>query len=146
MKYGRLIGGYVAAVLVTLIVASFLHSHFTLQGLRAVGAVVSPADAWATAKADLTGLAPAFGAVIALALLLGFLIAGLVRRYVKWPRALAYGLGGGAAMLTALWLMHYNFQITPIGTARSWAGFLSLGLAGAIGGLVFTWITRNRTA
>ncbi|MDO9488975.1 MAG: hypothetical protein Q7J32_11420, partial [Sphingomonadaceae bacterium] len=71
---------------------------------------------------------------------------GLVRRVVAWPRPIAYGLGGGAALLTALWLMHWSFEITPIGSARSWAGFLSLGLAGALGGGLFALITRRRTA
>lgn len=146
MGKARIIGGYVVAVLATLVVASLVHTHFTLQGLRALGAVISPADAWATAQGDLAGLGPAFGAVIALALLIGFLVAGLARRYVKWPRPVAYGLGGGAALLTALWLMHWSFEITPIGSARSWAGFLSLGVAGALGGVLFALLSRPRTA
>ncbi len=146
MGKGRIIGGYVAAVLATLVAASLVHTHFTLHGLRALGAVISAADAWALARGDLAGLGPAFGAVIALALLVGFLVAGLVRRFLPWPRPLAYGLGGGAALLTALWLMHWSFEITPIGSARSWAGLLSLGLAGALGGVIFALISRPRTA
>lgn len=146
MSKGRIIGGFVAALGVTLVVASLVHTHFTLAGLRALGAVISPGDAWTTAQGDLVGLGPAFGAVIALALLIGFLVAGLVRRVLPWPRPIAYGLGGGAALLTALWLMHLSFEITPIGSARSWAGFLSLGLTGALGGVIFALIARPRAA
>jgi hypothetical protein len=146
MGKGRIFGGFVAAVLATLVIASLVHTHFTLQGLRALGVAVSPGDAWAMARGDFSGLGPAFGAVIALALLIGFVVAALVRRALPWPRPVAYGLGGGAALLAALWLMHWSFEITPIGSARSWAGFLSLGLAGAIGGVLFALISRPRAA
>lgn len=146
MSKGRIIGGFIAAVLVTLIVASAVHTHFTLRGLRALGVEISQGDAWIMAKGDLIGLAPAFGAVIAAALLIGFGIAALVRRAVAWPRPIAYAIGGGAALLTALWLMNWSFEMTPLGTARSWAGFLSLGLAGALGGLIFASVSRPRKA
>ncbi len=142
MNYKRLIGGFVAAVLITIIVASFVHSHFTIQGLRAVGAEIGPSDAARLAWGDLIGLAPTLGAVIAIALLIGFIVAAIVLRFVKLPRWVGYAVAGGAAMLTALWLMHLNFDITPIGSARTTAGLTALALAGALGGLLFTWFTR----
>ncbi|MFC3712595.1 hypothetical protein ACFOMD_08440 [Sphingoaurantiacus capsulatus] len=142
MNYKRLIGGFVAAVLATIIIASVIHSHFTIQGLRAVGAEIGPGDAWKLAWGDLIGLAPTLGAVIAIALLVGFLVAAIVLRFVKLPRWVGYAVAGKAAMITALWLMYLNFDITPIGSARTTEGLIALGLAGAIGGLLFTWFTR----
>ena len=102
MDKGRLVGGFIAAVLVTVTVASFAHTHFTIQALRAVGAEVPPSVAMETVGGDIVGLAPSFGAVIAIALLLGFVIAGLVRRFVRLPRPIAFALAGGAALATAL--------------------------------------------
>ena len=146
MDKARMIGGFIAAVLVALVAASIAHTHFTIQGLRAVGAEVPPAMALDTVGGDLVGLAPSFGAVIAIALLLGFLVAGLARRFIKLPRAVAFALAGGAALGTALWLMRLSYEITPLGSARSWAGFLTLCAAGALGGLVFASVSRTRTA
>lgn len=142
MNYRRLIGGFVAAVLATIVVASVVHSHFTIRGLRAVGAEIGPSDAAQLAWGDLIGLAPTLGAVIAIALLVGFIVAAIVLRYVRLPRWVGYAVAGMAAMLVALWLMQLQFDITPIGTARTAGGLMSLGLAGALGGLLFTWFTR----
>ena len=146
MDKGRIVGGFIAAVLVTFATASFAHTHFVIQGLRAVGAEVPPSVALATAGGDLAGLAPSFGVVVAIALLLGFLVAGIARRFIKLPRPIAFALAGGAALATALWLMHRSYEITPIASARTWPGFLALCAAGALGGLVFASVSRRRAA
>lgn len=146
MDKGRLVGGFIAAVLVTVVVACFAHTHFILQGLRAVGADIPSGVALRTAGTDLLGLAPAFGLVIAMALLVGFLVAGFLRRFIKLSRPIAFALAGGAALATALWLMKLSYAITPIASARTWAGFLALSAAGALGGLVFASVSRSRAA
>lgn len=146
MDKARAVGGFIAAVLVTLAAASFAHTHYTIQGLIAVGAEVPPGVAMDTVRGDFVGLAPSFGVVIAIALLLGFVVAGLARRFVKLPRAVAFALAGAAALATALWLMRLSYEITPISSARSWTGFLTLCAAGALGGLVFASVSRMRKA
>lgn len=146
MDKARMISGFIAAVLVTVTVATFAHTHFTIQALRAVGAEVPPSVAMDTVRGDFVGLAPSFGVVIAIALLLGFIIAGVARRFVRLPRPIAFALAGGAALATALWLMRLSYEITPIASARTWAGFLTLAAAGALGGLVFASVSRRRAA
>ena len=146
MNKGRTIGGFLAAVLMTLAIASFARTHFIIQGLRAVGAEVSPSAAMATVRGDFVGLAPALGAVIMVALLLGFLVAGLARRWVTLPRPVAFALAGGAALGAALGLMRLAYEMTPLASARSWEGFLALCAAGALGGLVFAYASRPRIA
>ena len=146
MDKARLVGGFIAAMLVTVTVASFAHTHFTIQALRAVGAEVPPSVALETVSGDFIGLAPSFGVVIAIALLLGFIIAGIARRFVRLPRPIAFALAGGAALATALWLMRLSYEITPIASARTWTGFLTLAAAGALGGLVFASVSRRRAA
>lgn len=146
MDKARIVGGFIAAVLVTVTAASFAHTHFTIQALRAVGAEVPPSVAMETVGNDFVGLAPSFGMVIAIALLLGFIIAGIARRFVRLPRPVAFALAGGAALATALSLMRLSYEITPIASARSWAGFLTLAAAGALGGLVFASVSRRRAA
>lgn len=146
MDKGRMVGGFIAAVFVTVVAASFAHTHFTIQALRDVGAEVSQAAALETVRGDFLGLAPALAAVIAIAFLIGFLVAGLARRAIKLPRPIAFAIAGAAAFGTALWLMRLSYAITPLGSARSWAGFLTLCAAGALGGLVFASVSRTRTA
>jgi hypothetical protein len=146
MNTGRILGGFIAAVVVTVAAASFAHTHFIIQGLRAVGTEVPPSVAMETVRGDFVGLAPSFGVVIAIALLLGFIIAGVARRFIKLPRPVAFALAGGAALATALWLMHLSYEITPIASARTWPGFLTLAAAGALGGLVFASVSRRPSA
>lgn len=144
MDRGRIIAGYIAAVLVAFTAASFVHTHFVVAGLRGVGAEIPTRVALATARGDFTGLVPSLGPVIALALLLGFLIAGLANRFVKLPRPIAFAMAGGAAIAAALWLMGLAYDgITPLASARTWAGFLWLCAAGALGGLVFATVSRQ---
>jgi peptidoglycan/LPS O-acetylase OafA/YrhL len=143
MAMARLIAAYLAAVLATMVVASFVHTRFVVEGLRGIGADIPPHVALETARGDFVGLAPSLGPVIAIALLLGFVIAGIARRFIRLPRPAAFALAGAAALATALWLMKLSYEITPIASARSWAGFLSLCAAGALGGLVFALLLRK---
>jgi hypothetical protein len=143
MAVARMIAGFVAAVLTALIAASIVHTGFVVSAL---GVEVPAPVAVRTWAGDLAGLAPQFGAVIGIALLLGFLVAAAARRWVPLPPALAYAFAGGAAMATALWLMKRSYDITPIASARSTAGFLALCLAGALGGIVFAAAARRRRA
>lgn len=133
----RLFGAFVAATLITLILASFVHTHFVIAGLRDLGVAVPLPLALETAGRDLLGLAPGLGPVIAVALLLGFLVAALALRFVTLPRAVAFALAGGVAMGTALLLMKLPLEVTLLASARSWAGFLSLCASAALGGFVF---------
>jgi len=144
MAAARLVPAFVAAVLAALVAASLVHTGFVLGGLAALGIDISANVAARTWLGDLAGLAPQFGAVIAIALLLGFVVAAVACRWLPLPPALAYAIAGGAAMATALWLMKRSYAITPIASARSVAGFLALCLAGALGGMMFAMVARRR--
>jgi hypothetical protein len=146
MDKGRAIGAFIAAVLVTLVAASAVHTNVVIAGLTALGVEVPVGLRLQTMWGDLLGLAPAFGAVIALALLFGFLIAAVARRWIKLPRSIAFALAGGAALGTALALMALAYNgITPLASVRGWGGFLLMCAAGALGGLVFAAISRPCT-
>lgn len=133
----RRIAAFVVAALVAFVAASLIHTQIILAGLSDLGADIPLSLRISTSLADLLGLAPSFGVVVAIALLLGLLVAGLARRYVPLPRPLAFAIAGAGAMATALWLMHLGFDITPIASARTTGGLLMLCLAGALGGVVF---------
>ena len=51
-------------------------------------------------------------------------------------------LAGACALMATLMLLKAVFLITPIAGTRSTIGFLSFGLAGAIGGWVYAKISN----
>ncbi len=139
----RRFGALLAATLATLVLASLAHSHFVQRELLALGVEIPWSARIGAMLRDLFGLAPAFGGVILISLLLGFLVAGLLRRRWTVPATLAYPLAGWAALALALFAMQLQFTFSPIAGARTFAGFLAISFAGAIGGLVFAWFPRK---
>lgn len=140
----RTVAAFVAAVLAGFAAASIFHSQFVLAGLSGVGAKIGLGDRLRMTGGDLIGLLPSYGAVLAIALVLGFLAAWIVKRWLKPLAPVAYPLAGAAAVATALWVMHRQFEMTPIAGARGAAGFLFQCAAGALAGLVFAQLRPRR--
>ncbi|MFN7177536.1 MAG: hypothetical protein ACK4MX_11690 [Thermaurantiacus sp.] len=136
-RWTRRVLALVAAAIAALLVASLAHSLFVQQALREVGARIPPGTAVSTMVRDLLGLAPALGAVILIALTLGFLIAAVILRLVPQLSEIAWPLAGWAALATALWLMQLAYGFSPLAGARTAAGFIAISLGGAVGGWVF---------
>ncbi len=137
----RVIFGYAAAMVVGVILASVFHTQMVIAALGDAGASVPFDRRLVMTGDDLVGLIPQFGAVIAIALGVGFLVAAGLRRVLKPLAPIAYPLAGAVAVGVALTAMSMAFDgITPIAGARSPAGFALQCLAGAIGGLVFSMI------
>ena len=139
----RRLGALLLATLAALVVASLAHSHFVQRELLALGTEIPWGARLGAMMRDLFGLAPAFGGIIFLALLLGFSIAGLLRRRWNIPATVAYPLAGWAALAVALFAMKLQFTFSPIAGARTLAGFAAISFGGAIGGLVFAWFPRT---
>jgi len=132
-----------AATLATLVSASLAHSHFVQRELLALGIEIPWGARIGAMLRDMLGLAPAFGGIIFVSLLLGFSIATLVVRRWKVPATIAYALAGWAALAVALLAMRLQFTFSPIAGARTLGGFVAISFAGAIGGLVFAWFPRK---
>ncbi|MCA3255768.1 MAG: hypothetical protein INF91_09145 [Alphaproteobacteria bacterium] len=146
MRFVRPLLAFVAAVVVTFVIASVVHTHFVIQRLVGLGVDVPQADALRTVGGDLAGLAPAFGPVIAITLLLGFGIAVVVRRFLPALAPIAFPTAGAAAMATMLALMHMAFKMTPIAGARDPGGWWLICLSGAVGGALFAQLAKARRA
>jgi hypothetical protein len=141
----RIALGYIVAAVVAFLLAALAHSAMNGAALAAAGAPM-PWSAWTgMAAGDLAGLGPQFGAVVAAALGAGLLVAGLANRFARWPAALAFALGGGAALAAVVLVMRLAFDgITPIAGARGALGLAMQAIAGAAGGLVFAIVSRKR--
>jgi hypothetical protein len=145
MAVVRILLGFLAAVAVAFVLASAFHTHMVIDALGAAGAVVSLDRRLSMTANDFVGLAPQFGAVVAIALAFAFLVAAGLRRVLKPLAKVAYPLAGAAAIGVALTAMSAAFDgITPLAGARTTLGFALQCLAGAGGGLVFSAIAVRR--
>lgn len=132
----RWVSGLIAAALATYIVGSVLNS----QSVIAMHDIsVSIGDRLNMTLFDISNMV-AYLAIIAIALLAGFLIATILKRFLPNLARVAYPIAGAAAIAVTLGAMYMVFQTIPISGARSTMGFLSQMFAGAVGGWVFARI------
>nr|WP_310524468.1 hypothetical protein [Polymorphobacter sp.] len=143
MRWLNTIWRWLLAVIVTTITACVVHSWTIQQGLIALGIDIPFGLRLRTAFNDFIGLAPALGAILAIALAIGFLIAAFLGPRLKVPAIIAYPLAGAVATGVTLWIMALQMHITPIASAREPLGFALLCMAGALGGLVFVLARRR---
>lgn len=137
----RIIFGFVVSAAAAFALASIFHTQMVIDALGKSGAVVSIDTRISMTGSDMIGLAPQFGAVVAIGLAVGFMIAAGLRLVLKPLAPIAYPLAGAAAIAVALALMGMAFDgITPIAGARTPFGFALQCLAGGVGGLVFALI------
>lgn len=148
MKLARTILAFILAVATTYGVAVVFLTQQVFEKRAAIGAVYTRDQQITTLVDNLVGLASAYGAVLSIALLLGFLIAAGVKRILKPLAPLAYPVGGAAAVYTAIFLIE-NIAASGGAVAMEGArGAVGMGLqsfAGFIGGVVFA-VTRGRSA
>ncbi len=141
MKFVRRIGALLTAFLVaalgTYVIGVIVNSQFVMN---AHGVPISFADRLNMTAFDVSNMWLYF-AVICVALLLGFLIAALLKRFLPGLSRIAYPVAGAAAMGTVLGLMYMQFQTIPISGARSILGVATQMVAGGIGGLIFAKLT-----
>lgn len=143
----RLAIAYIAAVATAFVAASIFYTQQILAKQAEIGADYTPAQQIDTYAANLVGLAPAYGVVLAIALLAGFIIAAIVKRILKPLAPIAYPLAGAAAVFTALYLIENVMAAGGAGAFGGARGPLGLSLqclAGAAGGLVFAFLSRRR--
>ena len=125
---------WAAAVLLTAVGGSLIQSQYNLARLGAIHEPVSLGQRLAFTGQDLLGFAPNYAVLVALGLLLAFLVAGLIARWLPEQRQWLYPLAGFAAIATMLGLMSAMLPVTAISAARSPVGFVLMCLPGALGG------------
>lgn len=136
MRIVRWIGALLVAALSTYVVAVIANSQFVMG---AYDVPISFAERLNMTAFDVSNMWPYF-IIILVALLLGFLIATLVKRMASGLSRYAFPIAGAAAIGATLGLMYLQFQTIPISGARSALGFASQVLAGGLGGWIFARI------
>ncbi|MGP1351780.1 MAG: hypothetical protein ACTS1Z_00515 [Parasphingopyxis sp.] len=142
MRFVRWIVALLIAALGTYVVAVVANAQFVMN---AHNVPISFGDRLNMTAFDVSNMWLYF-VIISVALLLGFLIAMLVKRLLPGLSRAAFPVAGAAAIGATLGLMYLQFQTVPISGARSTLGFLSQVLAGGIGGWIFAKILEGPKA
>jgi len=140
---------YVAAVVVTYVLASIFQSLAVLVAMNQAGAGFTAGVWLKTILHDLYGFTFLGYASYGLGVLIGFAIAmptaALIHKFSGLPRGFLYPLAGATAIATEMYIIKASFYDTTIfpGT-RGMSGFVLQLLAGALGGLIFAKLSKQQ--
>ena len=139
------IGGWFAAALTTVVLGVTFQTQMVLARLEGVGADVGFAERVSMTGYDVFFLGQRYFLFVCIALAIAFLVGGLIFRHAQFGRALIYSVAGATAMLVMLYLMKKAFfDVHIINGAQDAVGIGLQMIAGAIGGVVFAGVSKNR--
>lgn len=138
---------FLLAVFVTYVLAASAATQSVLARLQEMGIRITLDHRLAATGHDLIGMASSFLPLLALALLIAFLVTGLMYRWFNSWRVVLFAFAGAAAVILVHAGLKLVFDITPVAAARTIGGLVIQAAAGAIGGLVYgLTTTAARTA
>ena len=140
----RRIGAFVCAVLVTYLAGSALSTQMILHEVSSFGVPVDFGTRIGATAHDIAGLAVTYLPIIAIALIVAYPVTALMLRFVPGPRALAYAIGGAAALFALHSLMFAVLGMHPLPATRTTLGMLLQVVAGAVGGVAFAAVARPK--
>ena len=131
------------AVAVAAALGTLSSTHFVLLDLSALGVPIGFGERAAMHWHDLRGMGPLFAGIVAVGFAIAFPVSKAAIRVLPRWRPAAYPLAGAAGIVVALLLMQGVLGIMPIAGARSLAGLVGQGVAGALGGFAFAVLGRR---
>ncbi len=139
----RIIVAFLISVVSTFLLASFFHTQNILQRLSGLGIDFTIQDRLNATLRDIHGLSSLYLPIIAITLLLGFLVAFILKKKLTALAPIAYPLAGLSAMGAMLVIMEMSFDIVPIASARGMLGVSLHMLAGGLGGGLFSILAKT---
>ncbi len=142
----RVIPAFLAAVVLTVVWGAVVQTQYNLAALVGIGADI---DAGTNLQATLTdifsGFSPTYaGYIVVPALLVAFFVAWLVVKRTGAP-LLWFGLAGGLAILAGIPFVNWLSPLALlIGASRDVSCTVLMAAGGALGGLLFAWMTYAR--
>jgi hypothetical protein len=132
------LGVYLLAVVTAYVLAAVAATQSVVSSLLSMGLDVGLPTRLEMTIRDLWGMAGTLLPMIAAGYLVAFLVVGLLLYWrARWRTAL-YVAAGAAALIAIHLTLHFAFGITPVAIARTVPGLLVQGVAGAVGGYVFS--------
>jgi asparagine N-glycosylation enzyme membrane subunit Stt3 len=138
----RILPIFLVSWLLTFTLASLFHSHYVVNQLVNVGVVVAFCDRLKLMVDDWLGLLPTYGAIIAVALAIAFLVTGQLNKKMQQYRTVLFVAAGAVAFTVILVAIESIMNIHIIAGARGW-GFYTQLLCGALGGWLFAKMTKQ---
>jgi len=142
----RRLGVWLLSVMVAYLLASVTATLSVISRLTGMGLDVSLGDRVAMTLRDIVGMAGMFLPMVAFALLMAFMTAALLCRWLSRWRLPLYALAGAVALVTIHLVLHLAFGLTPIAIARTAGGLVLQGLAGAVGGICYILLVGRPAA
>lgn len=138
-----------AALLLSAVVGSALaiivQTQFVLAGLADVGVPTSLGPRLAMTGQDIVGMGPLYGPLVLASLLVACAVAGLLSRRFGDLRPWVYLVAGFCALVVLHLVMQAAFGgIVAVAGARTLAGLLGQGIAGALAGWLFARLTHQQ--
>ncbi|MCG5497914.1 hypothetical protein [Ectothiorhodospira variabilis] len=130
-----------AGLLLATLLGSIIQTQFNLAMIQGLGAPVDALMRLESTAHDLLNFAPTYGVLVAAAFLIALPVSGLIARWWPEARIALHTLAGAAGISVALVVMNQLLPATLIGASRFSTGILALALAGALGGLLFAWLS-----
>ena len=137
--------GFITAFIVLNVIGATVQTQFNLGHLLALGIDVPFSTRISTTLYDIVSLQPLFGTIFGIGFLIAMIVGHVIAKLVKTLPDLVFALAGFAAMGITLLALKAAYQITAIGAAREWDGFLSLCVVGALAGYAFS-VAKTRFA
>jgi hypothetical protein len=147
----RRVAAFVVAAVVMVLLGSAAHSYFVQRawagaaghalGTAPAGIPFAARIAWAAH--DLVGMFVLYGSITSIALLIAFLIAGLLARFIGF-RVIVFGVAGALALFALFTIVRAALGTVGIFGARGPAGLAAQMAAGAIAGVLFARLTMPR--
>ncbi|MDO6835497.1 hypothetical protein Q4596_07655 [Pseudoalteromonas carrageenovora] len=138
----RILPIFLVSWLLTFTLASLFHSQYVVNQLVNVGVVVSLSDRINLSLDDWLGLLPTYGAIIAIALAIAFLVTAKLTKNIKQYSVVLFIAAGIAALAVVLIAIESIMNIHIIAGARGWGFYMQL-LAGAVGGYTFSHLIKT---
>ena len=111
----------------------------------AAPAAIPFADRISWAAHDFIGTFVPYSSVTSIALLIAFLVAGVLARFTGF-RAIVFGIAGASALFALFTILRTVLGTVGIFGARGPTGLAAQMLVGAIAGLLFAQLTKPRSA
>jgi hypothetical protein len=140
----RRFGAWLLSVAVAYVLASATATQSVISSLAGMGVDVQPGVRLQMTLSDILGMANMFLPMVAFALLIAFMTAALLCRWLARWRLPLYAVAGAAALITIHLILHLTFGLTPIAIARTAGGLMLQGLAGAAGGVCYLLLIRRQ--
>ncbi|MEM9704854.1 MAG: hypothetical protein AAF850_02115 [Pseudomonadota bacterium] len=139
---------FIVGVVVTVLASAGFYTQQIVAAQQALGVSYPSEIVFQLFQNNLVGLAAnGLGAVFAIALLIGFVVAFGLKRVLRPLAPIAYPVAGAAAVIGAILLIEYWWAgggAGVFGGARTPVGLALQGVAGGVGGALFAFLRPKR--